>query len=123
MLNWSAALFGRLVAKSDASNLGNSSGDNAVLCMCKLIDMMSDPLDTPVDTWGNTSPRLCGCEKEAQEAVIAALEFLSFVDCQLKMMSHTHISKILAVGLFAPGLIGLKPSDGTNQQLESDGIK
>lgn len=77
-----------------------------------LADMILDPMDTQPHAWGTMSPRLCGCEKETQNALVAALEFLHFVDCQLEMTEDKHMSRILAVGLFAPGLIGLRPSDG-----------
>lgn len=107
----------RILVPNDIQYLGAASEENTVLRgLAKFVDFIPNLSSLPYEDWTDMSPQLSGCDKQAQDVVINALELINLVDCEQLTLMPSQLSKLLLAGLFAPGLIGLRPSDGKDSQ-------
>lgn len=98
---------------NDMNSLSTVCGENNALSgLAKFMDFIPNLSKLPHEDWTRMSPQLSGCDKQVQDVAIATLDLINHVDCEHLALVPSQLSKLLLAGLFAPGLIGLRPSDG-----------
>ncbi|GMH34456.1 hypothetical protein BSKO_02290 [Bryopsis sp. KO-2023] len=112
-LEWTVWALDEGIVSVDAVQALRSSLDerNVIAGLGAFFEFISDPSMVSSAEWGTTSPPLSGCDREAQDVAIAALDLLTSIDCTSLGFDPTHLNRFLTAALFAPGLIGLRPSD------------